>query len=184
MDAQKIEHKTSDEQFEKSGIVFYLNIFDFKEVIEILRKIYDIPATNEEVKSSNKFAFALYFDNQLNFIPEKLFFTVSGYIWYKKKLPVEFSKAETQLREDLEKQFEDKTFNRVLKDLLVQYRVDLKDCVYTFVENLEHDEVNLHSFFIEDLEKAKNITTNNMNRYLSAYSGQRKNLDVYNGALF
>ncbi|MFL2079414.1 AAA domain-containing protein [Marinilactibacillus psychrotolerans] len=150
-----------------------------------MRKIYDIPATNEEVKSSNKFAFALYFDNQLNFIPEKLFFTVSGYIWYKKKLPAEFSKSETKLREELEKQFEDKTFNSVLKDLLAQYKVDLKNCVYAFVENLEHDEVNLHSFFIEDLEKAKNITTNNMNRYFTDYSGQRINLDIQNGpALF
>lgn len=45
------------------------------------------------------------------------------------------------------------------------------------MRNLEKDVVNLHSFFIRDLEKAKKIDTENLKRYLKEEPGERVNLD-------
>ncbi|CAH0287919.1 hypothetical protein SRABI80_03886 [Peribacillus frigoritolerans] len=45
------------------------------------------------------------------------------------------------------------------------------------MENLDNGDVNLHSFFIEDLNKAKTITNKNLNRYFNGFSGYRQNLD-------
>ncbi|MPQ23312.1 AAA domain-containing protein [Carnobacterium divergens] len=159
------------------GLVFYFDIFNFQEIINILRKKYKILATEEETNSSEKFTFALYFDEELNFISEKLFFTISGYIRYKNELPKDFFKAEESLRDDLTKQFEDKEFNTVMIDLLKQYNVSLDNCRYGFIKDLENTDVNLHSFFIDDLQKAKKINTGNMERYLTEYSENRQNLD-------
>ncbi|MBM7712371.1 AAA domain-containing protein [Enterococcus xiangfangensis] len=180
LNLQRSAQKISDKNFKKSGIVFYFDIFDFQEITDILREKYGIPASHEEISHSNKFTFALYFDNQLNFIPEKLFFTMSGYIRYKKELPKDFLKAENSLRADLSKQFEDKEFDVVLKDLLKQYRVELGSCCYGFVKDLENGDINLHSFFIDDLEKAKLIDTKNLNRYFTGFSGEKINLDSNN----
>lgn len=164
-------------RFKKSGIVFYFDIFNFQEIIDILREKYGIPATYEEVSITDKFTFAIYFDNQLNFIAEKLFFTISGYIRYKRELPEDFLKAERDLRDDLSKKFEDLDFNTVLEKLLKQYGVILEDCRYGFVKDLENSDVNLHSFFIDDLEKAKSIVTPNLDRYFAGFFGYRINLD-------
>ena len=174
---QKHAQKVSDKAFEKSGIVLYFDIFNFQEIIDILRKKYKISATYEEINSSEKFTFALYFDNHLNFISEKLFFTISGYIRYKKELPEDFFKAESSLRDDLKKQFEDQNFDTVLTNLLKQYKVTLENCRYGYVKDLDVNDVNLHSFFIEDLQTAKHLETENLNRYFSGFSGKRINLD-------
>lgn len=174
---QKEQRKMKDYAFKKSGLVLYFNIFDFQEIIDILRKKYRIPSVYEDISKTDKFTFALYFDNQLNFIPDRLFFTISGYIRYKHELPKDFIKAENSLRDDLNKQFEDNDFNTVLKKLLKQYNVGLERCRFGFLENLERDDVNLHSFFIEDLKRAKKISTVNLNRYLNGFSGKRRNLD-------
>ncbi|MDM8213570.1 AAA domain-containing protein [Enterococcus hirae] len=177
LNAQKKTRKLSERRFKKSGLVVYFDIFSFQEIIDILRRNYHIPATYEEIDPSNKFTFALYFDNELGFIPEKLFFTISGYIRYKGELPQKFLKAEEELRDDLKKKFADKGFDDVIRDLLAQYNVSLQDCRYAFLENLETSDINLHSFFIDDLEKAKSLDTANLTRYFSGFSGQRINLD-------
>src|SRR5699024_7609685 len=52
-----------------------------------------------------------------------------------------------------------------------------KNFRYKFIKNLKKDEVNLHSFFIEDLEKAKKIKTNNLSYYFNELSDKRVNLD-------
>ncbi len=77
---QKEQQDVSDKYFKKSGLVLYFDIFNFQEVVDILREKYKIAKTYEEVSNSDKFTFSLYFDNQLNFIADKLFFTMSGYI--------------------------------------------------------------------------------------------------------
>ncbi|MGL9728517.1 DEAD/DEAH box helicase [Enterococcus sp. DIV0756] len=169
--------KKKKEYPKKYGFVVYFDIFSFQEIMTILRKRYGIQSAHEETIFSKKFTFALYFDKELEFVPEKLFFTISGYIRYKKDLPKDFEKAENDLREDLKKQFEDKDFNQVFSDLFKQYRVDLSNCGYDFVKDLDGGDVNLHSFFIEDLKRSQVIQTDNLNRYFSGFSGERYNLD-------
>src|SRR5699024_11655804 len=43
--------------------------------------------------------------------------------------------------------------------------------------NMKKDEVNLHSFFIEDLEKAKQLNTKNLKYYFGELSNNKVNLD-------
>lgn len=173
---QKEQQNVSDKLFEKSGLVFYFDIFNFQEVVDILRENYKIAKTYEEVNTSDKFTFAIYFDNQLNFIADKLFFTMSGYIRQHGNLPEDFLKVEDLFREDLNSKF-DEGFNNILSDLLQKYNVSTDNFRYAFVKNLENGDVNLHSFFIDDLNKAKLMTNKNLDRYFNGFPGFKKNLD-------
>lgn len=173
---QKEQQNVSDKFFEKSGLVLYFDIFDFQEVIDILRKKYKIAKTYEEGSNSDKFTFSIYFDNQLNFIADKLFFTMSGYIRQHGDLPENFLKVENSFREDLNSKF-DEGFNTTISELLQKYNVSIDNFRYAFVKNLDNEEINLHSFFIEDLNKAKIITNKNLDRYFNGFSGYRQNLD-------
>lgn len=173
---QKELQNISDENFKKSGVVLYFGIFDFQEVIDILRERYRIPKNYEEVGNSDKFTVALYFDSQLGFISDKLFLTMSGYIREHGDWPEDFFKVESSLKEALNRKF-DEDFNTALSELLVKYKVALDNFRYTFLRNLDHEDVNLHSFFIEDLKKAKTNTNENLDRYFNGFLGDRKNLD-------
>lgn len=173
---QKEQQNVSDKFFKKSGLVLYFDIFNFQEVVDILREKYKIAKTYEEVSNSEKFTFSLYFDNQLNFIADKLFLTMSGYIRQHGDLPKDFLKVENSFREDLNRKF-DEDFNTTISVLLQKYNVTTENFRYAFVKNLDNGDVNLHSFFIEDLNKAKTITNKNLDRYFNGFSGCRKNLD-------
>ncbi|MBP1915167.1 superfamily I DNA and/or RNA helicase [Lederbergia galactosidilyticus] len=173
---QKEQQDVSDKFFKKSGLVLYFDIFNFQEVVDILREKYKIAKTYEEVSNSDKFTFSLYFDNQLNFIADKLFFTMSGYIRQHGDLPEDFLKVENSFREDLNRKFAE-DFNSTISDLLQKYNASTENFRYAFVKNLDNGDVNLHSFFIEDLNKAKTITNKNLDRYFNGFSGDRQNLD-------
>jgi adenylate kinase family enzyme len=173
---QKEQQNISDKSFKNSGLVLYFDIFDFQEVIDLLREKYKIPKTYEEVSTSDKFTFSIYFDNELNFIADKLFFTVSGYIRQHGDLPEDILKVENAFREDLNSKF-DEGFNSTIYELFQKYHVSVENFRYAFVKNLENGDVNLHSFFIDDLKKAKIITNKNLDRYFDGFSGFRQNLD-------
>ncbi|MGV2622909.1 UNVERIFIED_CONTAM: AAA domain-containing protein [Halobacillus marinus] len=173
---QKEQQNVSDDFFKKSGLVLYFDIFNFQEVVEILREKYNISKTYEEVSKSDKFTFSLYFDNQLNFIADKFFYTVSGYIHQHGDFPKDFLKVENSFRDELNRKF-DEDFNTAISELLQKYNVSTENFRYSFVKNLDNGDVNLHSFFIEDLNRAKTITNKNLNRYFNGFSGNRKNLD-------
>ena len=51
-----------------------------------------------------------------------------------------------------------------------------------FMKNLEDEASNIHSFFIDDLNKAKVIDTSNLQAYLYGYSGNRYDLDSKQGS--
>ncbi|KAF6621543.1 putative nucleic acid-binding Zn-ribbon protein [Paenibacillus jamilae] len=173
---QKEQQKVSDKFFKKSGLALYFDIFDFQEVVELLREKYKIAKTYEEVSKSYKFTFSIYFDNELNFLADKLFYTMSGYIRQHGELPKDFLKVENAFREDLNSKFEE-GFHTTISELFHKYHVSVENFRYAFVKNLDNGDVNLHSFFIEDLNKAKTITNKNLDRYFNGFSGDRHNLD-------
>src|SRR5699024_11097849 len=144
---------------------------------DILRKSYNVKATYEETSLSNKFTYCLYFDKELNFISDKLFYTMSGYIRSHKKFPKEFLDIEADFRDSLNQKFEDKGFNQTITEHLGKDYEGMKNFRYKFIKNLKKDEVNLHSFFIDDMEKAKKIKTNNLSYYFNELSDKRVNLD-------
>ncbi len=178
MSLQKEREKLTDKNFEASGIAIYCGIFPFQEIIEKLRKQYGLQPTDEDLSILEKFTFAIYFNKDLIFQESKFFFTMSGYIRYRNHLPDNFSKIEGDVRDDVKKKFEDGVFNDVFKQLLSDYGITPDNCRYTFVKNLE-DSVHLHSFFIKDLNVAKEISTGNLKRYLSGFMGQRIDLDCH-----
>ena len=85
----------------ESGIVFYIDIFPFSDVVEILREQYGLSATDEEVRVGNKFSFALYFDKELRLNADMTFLTLSDYIRKEKIVPRE--KDFTKHEEDYKK---------------------------------------------------------------------------------
>ncbi|MFP3420357.1 AAA domain-containing protein [Bacillus sp. SIMBA_154] len=175
---QKQQNNMSDKAFNKSGIVFYFGIFNFQEVVDIFREKYNIDKTYEEISNSEKFTFALYFDHQLNLIADKLFLTMSGYIRENGHLPDDFLKVETLFREELNRKFEE-DFHKVFSELIQKYNVSVNNFRYKFVRHLDNEDINLHSFFIEDLKMAKLIDTENINRYFNGFTGDRRNLDSH-----
>ena len=58
-----------------------------------------------------------------------------------------------------------------------KYSLNLRNCRMKVLNNLEADAINLHSFFTNDLEKAKSITTENLDQYLLGIKKDRINLD-------
>src|SRR5699024_11777526 len=62
-------------------------------------------------------------------------------------------------------------------DPLSTNNLNIRNCRYQFIKNRKQDEMNLHSFFIEDLEKAKQINTKNLKYYFGELSNNKVNLD-------
>jgi len=169
---------------QKGGIVVYFDIFGFQEVVSILREQYHLKPTEEETYSGNKFSFALYFDINMNFLQDMTFFTESAYIRYYKKVPheEEFREFENNLKKQFEQDFEETSkypekFNAAIQKEILRYGIHVKNCRIQILKNIETEATNLHSFFIDDLEKAKKIRAANLNAYLYGMEIGRINLD-------
>lgn len=73
----------------KGGLVLYFDIFPFNDVIHLLREVYKLSATDEEISVGNKFSFAIYFDKYLKLVEDMIFFTESYYILKNRCVPRE-----------------------------------------------------------------------------------------------
>lgn len=176
------KHKWNRRQ--KRGIVVYFDVFQFQEVVAILRAQYGLEPTDEDIRLGYKFSFALYFDRNLNFLENMTFFTESAYIRYFKKVPYEneFREFEEHFKNQLSQDFdgtagEPEKFNAAMQKELLQHGIDMINCRMQILGNIETEATNLHSFFIDDLEKAKRIRTANLNVYLYGNKGGYRNLD-------
>ena len=154
-----------------SGVIIYFDIFPFQEVIDFLREEYKLAPTEQEITSGNKFSFALCFDKELHFDEKKTFLTESYYIRKKKRIPKErdFRIFEEEMGCEFEKMFacpESKDyrehFNQVLVSILTKNKISIENCRLQLLKNMESDATNLHSFFIADLEKAKENAANTL----------------------
>ena len=170
---EKISEKKQDEV----GMVLYFGIFKFEEVIDIIRRKYKIEDTGEELKSGEKFTLSLSFDRDLNFLSEKLFLTMAGFVKKNKDIPKNLIEEENKWKLDISKSFEEKGFNRCFDMLVQKFSVDEKNFRISFVKNIEDSNVDMHSFFIEDLNFSKKVDIVNFNRYLMGFDGARINLD-------
>src|SRR5690625_4225671 len=66
---------------------------------------------------------------------------------------------------------------KINKKIIIKKKINNKNLHYKFIKNLKKDEVHLHSFFIEDLEKAKHLNTKNLKYYFGELSNDKVNLD-------
>ena len=152
--------------------------------MDILRAEYGLEPTDEDIRFGDKFSFALYFDKNLNFLEDMTFFTESAYIRNFKKVPYEseFRIFERNFRNQLAHEFDETArdsvkFNAAMQNELLRHGVDIINCRMQILDNIETEATNLHSFFIDDLEKAKKIETVNLNAYLYGNKKECMNLD-------
>lgn len=177
---QKKKRNINGNNFKKSGIAIYFDVFNFQEIIDILREKYNLKETNEEIEKSDKFTLALYFDYELNLNVKKIFMTKCGHIRYQeqgKAVQSTHEQMEGFFKSHLPRQMEDHGFYETISEIVQNYDIPLDSCYYTFVPNLDNCDVNLHSPFIQDLKQAKKVSTTNLTRYFEGFSGVRKNLD-------
>lgn len=179
-----LKSKIDNLKSEKTGLVIYFNVFNFDDVIQILKK--DLDLTDEEIPKSQKFSLALYFDKDLKINSDLTFFTISYYIKKFENIPGydEFKNFENKEKENIKNIFNitdlyyKENFNSNFNAFLYNYNIDLDKTFILKVDNLESSTTNLHSFFIKDLEKAKEINDENINNYLSNNLTSKKNLDT------
>ena len=178
--------KKKMKKYQKGGIVLYFDIFSFNEIIDFLRKQYNLSSTEQEITVGDKFSFALYFDKELKLNSELTFLTESYYIRRYKKIPreVEFSAFEEEYIKKFQELFEcpedvdyREYFNKVIASIIEKNDIAIKNCRMKALLNLETDATNLHSFFVGDLEKAKTIQTNNLDDYILGRRKRRIDLE-------
>lgn len=171
---------------QKGGIVVYFDIFKFTEVINFLRDKFNLPVSNQEITLGNKFSFALYFDKDLKLSADMTFLTESSYIRNFHTIPSEkeFKEFEEDFSKKIQEIFdcpEDKPykewFNKAILNILQTNKIDINNCRMKPLKNLETDATNLHSFFVNDLQKAKSVQSKNLNDYLTGNNSNRKDLD-------
>lgn len=182
--------KKKFEKYKHSGIAVYFDIFSFQEIVDFLRKEYKLVSTNQEIVLGNKFSFVLYFDKKIKFVPEMTFLTESYYIRKNKRIPKEndFLAFEAEKKKVFEELFEcpedmdySTHFNNVISLILTQNNVSIKNCRMKALMNMESDAMNFHSFFIDDLEKAKNIQSHNLDKYIMGNATKHIDLDCRMG---
>ncbi len=168
----------------QKGLVVYVGIFKFIEVIKFLREKFKLQESFQDIQLGEKFSLAIFFNDRLEFLPDKTFFTASAYINTKQDFPYEnkFKEFEAELKMKLSSKFENTSlnaskFNEAMGFVIENYGIELKKCRARVLGNVNTDAVNLHSFFIEDLETAKSIETDTLNGYLYGNSNNRVNLD-------
>lgn len=176
IERQKRKSHLSEKRFIKSGVVMYFGIFDFEEVVDILREKYKIKKTDEDIAKSEKFTIALYFNHEMEFLEDYLFLTISGYIRNKGDLPEDLRKVENEFKEILSRRFEE-NFNAMFNELFIRYNVTPDNFRFKYLTDIENGDVNLHSFFIADLNRAKLLNNDNLNQYIKGFSGTKYNLD-------
>ena len=187
---EKLTARRRKNSKKSGGIIVYIDIFDFKNVIRFLREKYHLAAPAEEPRVGTKFGLAVCFDEDLNFLKDMTFFTVSEYIRLKSEIPDEstFRAFEEDLKNELAQSFErsedddgdrvyPQKFNAAMAAMIERMKTSAENCRFKVLKNLESDAVNLHSFFVDDLENAKSIDTENLSAYLYGYGGERIDLD-------
>lgn len=189
LETEKLMEKKFINKNNAYGYMIYFDIFDFSLVVEFLRKLYKLDATSAELSNSKKFTFSICFDKKFQLIDDSLFYTESAYILSKKAVPYkdEFDQYEENLKTKIAKIFNDaecdiSLFNSKMKELVDEFGFSLENSRFKIVKNVETDCTNLHSFFVSDLELAKNTDAKILNLYLEGCKGKRVNLDSRNNS--
>lgn len=181
----KEENKKNKKEIDKDkiNIIFYVDIFKFEDILEELRNIYNLEKPVEIKKSGNKFAIMLVFEYSelkdeeifLKLKDNEIFINLLQYFREKKKLPIsqEFKDFESEIKDKLSSYFQT-DFSNGFKKLINTYNLNKSNFCY---EITEKQNINLHSFLIDDLRKAKEKNNEKLKRYLFGFNEEkRKNL--------
>lgn len=180
----KSEKAEKAEKGINSGIVIYFDVFPFEEVVSLLGKKFGLDTAAENYVSEEKFSCALFFDASLALDARITFFTASGYIYKKREIPnfEMFEEYEADQSLMIECYFEnsqdhEEQFNEAMRKTIEFLECDPSKSYVKFIQNQETEAIHFHSFFVDDLTKAKSITTGNLEDYLFGNKRERCNLD-------
>ncbi len=173
-----------------AGIVFYLECFNFKKIIELIVRENNMEKSfTENEFDKEKFGIAIAFDKDLNYLPDYTFVTMSYYFLEKGKLfeskniISEFKEFEKKIKNIFEAIFtkenpDEEVFNDEFDQLTDCFDFGTNNTYWQLVENIYSAQANLHSFFLSDLEYAKKHDSGSIERYLHGIDAkQRINLD-------
>lgn len=187
-----------------SGLIFYIDTFRFQQVIDIIVHKYHLKNLQDEVNNKQtKFGVSIAFNKNLHLLEDQTFVTMSSYVLNKKELiddSDKFKKFEDQVKNDInelfgfqendldEKSFE-LQFNEAFKKLVKRYKISKKTSYWSIVKKIDSDDINLHSFFIDDLNWAKKEKSDHLERYLNGLNPDQrinldptKNIDIFDNA--
>lgn len=185
-----VKQKFKDRKRDNPGIIFYLNTFKFKEIIDIIIRKYNLEdlevGFNEE---QLKFSIAICFDKDMKLLEDKTFITMSSYILAQNDLindQDEFKKFESSIKNKIHELFSFQNdelsqenfelyFNQVFEEIIDNFAFNI---YWSIVGDIDTDDINLHSFFLDDLILAKKSKSPHLIKYLEGISNNsRINLD-------
>lgn len=183
------------EKIQKNGgIGIYFEVFNFEKVKNVLQKFFNIEDTDEDLSIGDKFSIAIFLDKDLKIYSEKTFVSSSYYILKENKIPIheQFFKFENEIKNKINEIFNfyseenyPKEFNNAIFSILDEYGFTIDNLRYKILRHIENEVSELHSFFISDLEKAKEITHKNLDDYLLGNFKNRIDLSTKdNSAIF
>lgn len=181
LDKENQKEKLDDTKVKDTGIVLYLNIFDFQEVVDIIKQNLDITDSDEEIISTEKFSFAVYFNYDLQHIDKYFFYSISGYVRNHKRLPENMIEEEDTIRNIISEYFEVYDFNNAFKNMVRRFGICLKNSRFQYLKDCKNANSNLHSFYLDDLNLADRSTSSNLRRYLLGCE-ERTTLDTKNNS--
>ncbi|MFM9414113.1 AAA domain-containing protein [Peptococcus simiae] len=167
-------------------LVLCINALSFKEVLDKLRKKYNLEIVDEEVTWEKTFQYSLVFDHKLNLVLDETFISIPYYIYLQGEL-IKDSKTIKELSDNLIKEIgeiykqSDRDIERFLLNLTISSNTFVKanNIYYKGFRNKAEMNTSLHSFIINDLKAAKNCTNSHLlNRFLGEnLPVQKINLD-------
>ncbi|MFP5528702.1 AAA domain-containing protein [Peptococcus simiae] len=167
-------------------LVLCINALSFKEVLDKLRKKYNLKIVDEEVTWEKTFQYSLVFDHKLNLISDETFISIPYYIYLQGEL-IKDSKTIADFSDYLIKEIDEiyKQSNRNTEKFLLNL-IDSSNALiradniyYKGFRTKAEMNTSLHSFVINDLKAAKKCSNSHLlNRFLGASSTSHKiNLD-------
>ncbi|CCI81971.1 DEAD/DEAH box helicase [Lactobacillus hominis] len=187
-----VKQKVKDQKRDNPGIIFYLNTFKFKKILDIIIRKYNLEDLEVGFnKEQLKFSIAICFDKDMKLLEDKTFITMSSYILAQNDLidnQDEFNKFESSIKNKIQELFSfqnnelsqenfELQFNQVFREVIDNFPSNI---YWSIVGDIDTDDINLHSFFLDDLILAKKSESPHLIKYLEGISSNsRINLDPF-----
>lgn len=175
----KERKKPSEKKAKNIGFTLFFDVFRFDDLINELSDKFELPEEYRDDSNLNKFTYCVSFitsDDSFKLVDESLFYTISGYAHRMGEFPSEISNEEDALNKRLTELFE-YDFEEGMSKLIEQEASLSIQNYYEIQEDVTKRDPFLHSFYINDLNLAKNNESDSINRYIFGFSGKETNLD-------
>ncbi|MBO0480929.1 DEAD/DEAH box helicase [Candidatus Enterococcus courvalinii] len=171
--------KKSEKQLSDAGFTLFFDVFKFEELINDLSDKFHLVDEYREDNKTKKFTYCVTFmvnQDSFKLVDHSSFYTMSGYAHRKGKLPADISEIEDQISSHLAELFEH-DFEKGMSQLVAREVQWSSQNYYEIQSDITQNDPFLHSFYIDDLELAKRFDSDNLNRYLFGFLGEKINLD-------